>query len=79
MHMALKLSHFACQLLQRCLALATPDKLACMHNALPNTLLSGLLQALQELALDYENDKADVAVPIMYDDETAYLCDQGGK
>ena len=41
--------------------------------------MSGFLQALQELALDYENDKADVAVPIMYDDEIAYLCDQGGK
>ena len=38
-----------------------------------------LLQALKELALDYENDNANVAVPIMYDDETAYLCDQGGK
>ncbi|KAA6417220.1 MAG: DNA replication licensing factor MCM3 protein 1-like [Trebouxia sp. A1-2] len=34
-------------------------------------------QALTELALDYENDKANVPVPIMYDDETAYLCDQG--
>lgn len=38
-----------------------------------------LLQALKELALDYENDNANVAVPIMYDDETAYLCDQGSK
>ncbi len=36
-----------------------------------------MLQALTELALDYENDKANVPVPIMYDDETAYLCDQG--
>ena len=36
-----------------------------------------VLQALTELALDYENDKANVPVPIMYDDETAYLCDQG--
>ena len=36
-----------------------------------------MLQALAELALDYENDKANVPVPIMYDDETAYLCDQG--
>ena len=35
------------------------------------------VQALTELALDYENDKANVPVPIMYDDETAYLCDQG--
>lgn len=43
------------------------------------TVMSGFLQALTELALDYENDKADVPVPIMYDDETAYLCDQGGK
>lgn len=43
------------------------------------TIVPGMMQALQELALDYENDKADVAVPIMYDDETAYLCDQGGQ
>lgn len=43
------------------------------------TMISAFLQALTELALDYENDKADVPVPIMYDDETAYLCDQGGK
>lgn len=35
-----------------------------------------MLQALTELALDYENDKANVPVSIMYDDETAYLCDQ---
>ena len=33
-------------------------------------------QALTELALDYENDKANVSVSIMYDDKTAYLCDQ---
>ena len=43
------------------------------------TRLPGCLQALTELALDYENDNPDVPVPIMYDDETAYLCDQGSK
>lgn len=53
---------------------------ACRNALLaPDMSMPGLLQALQELALEYENDKADVAVPIMYDDETAYLCDQGGK
>ena len=36
-----------------------------------------MLQALKELAHDYEDDKGNVPVPIMYDDETAYLCDQG--
>ncbi len=35
-----------------------------------------MLQALTELALDYENDEANVPVSIMYNDETAYLCDQ---
>lgn len=39
--------------------------------------MAPVVQALKELALDYENDKANVPVPIMYDDNTAYLCDQG--
>ena len=33
-----------------------------------------MLQALTELALDYENDRANVPVHIMYDDKKAYLC-----
>ncbi len=36
-----------------------------------------MLQALRELALEYEDDKPNVPVTIMYDDKTAYLCDPG--
>lgn len=46
-------------------------------NMVTQSLYTCLLQALKELALDYENNNANVPVPIMYDDETAYLCDQG--
>lgn len=35
--------------------------------------LSSCLQVLNQLAQDFEEGKTDVAVPIMYNDEIAYI------